>query len=58
MSPWKMMELILIKNAWGKLPQVFKEKGCEEMIYECWYTIPDKNGIDLIYYSQISSIKT
>ena len=57
MFPWKMMELILIKNAWGNLPQVFKVKGCEEMIYECWYTIQDKNGIDLIYYSQISSIK-
>ena len=38
-------------------PKFFKEKGCEEMIYECWYTIGDKNGIDLIYYSQISSIK-
>ena len=38
-------------------PKFFKEKGCEEMIYEYWYTIGDKNGIDLIYYSQISSIK-
>ena len=53
-----MMELILIKNAWGNLPQVFKEKGCEEMIYEYWYTIGARDAIHRIERYKIQSLES
>ncbi len=44
-----------MKRCFRNAPE--KRKDEEIMIYECWYTISDKNGIDTIYYSELSSTR-